>query len=148
MFQLHGIIGLNASDHNLIYAVRKHPKISKTYKFILGRSYHRFDRLLFERDILFTYWDDVAEEADASTAWDKFANKLTQVLDKHAPVRRMQVSDSMPKWVTREYLQACDERDFLHRKYSKDKSDFNRAEMKRSWNFVTKLKNDLKRNYF
>ena len=39
MFQLHGIIGLNASDHNLIYGVRKQLKIQRTYNiFGLGPS--------------------------------------------------------------------------------------------------------------
>ena len=148
MYQLHGIIGLNASDHNLIYGVRKQPKIKRTYKFIWARSYRGFDHLLFERDIIFQDWADVIDEPDSDMAWCNFSNRLISIMDKHAPLKKLRVSDSMPKWVTREYLSACDERDALHRKYSRDKTDRNKAEMKRSRNYATKLKNDLKRDYF
>ena len=33
MFAKHGIVDLNASDHNLIYATRKQPKIEKSFKY-------------------------------------------------------------------------------------------------------------------
>ena len=39
MYQLHGIIELCTSDHNLVYCVRKHPKIKKSLKFIWARSH-------------------------------------------------------------------------------------------------------------
>ena len=148
MFQLHGIIGLNARDHNIVYAVRKQPKIKRTYKFTWARSFRNFDPLLFERDVIFENWSDVIDEPNGTLAWDNFANKLVFIIDRHAPYKKLRVSDSMPKWVTREYLSACDERDALHRRYSKNKNDFNKAEMKRSRNYVTKLKNDLKKDYF
>ncbi len=48
MFELHGIIELNASDHNLVYAVRKQPKIKHMYKFIWGRTFQNFNNQLFE----------------------------------------------------------------------------------------------------
>ena len=90
----------------------------------------------------------MTDEPDSDMAWCNFSNKLILIMDKHAPFKKLRVSDSMPKWVTREYLSACDERDALHRKYSRDKTDRNKAEMKRSRNYATKLKNDLKRDYF
>ncbi len=148
MFELHGIIGLNASDHNLVYAVRKHPKTRKSYKFIWARSYKTFQHTVFERDIIFENWADVLDEDNVSYAWDNFANKLIKIVDKHAPVKKLKIKDSLPKWVTREYIQACDVRDSLYRTYVKNKSDINKREMKRSRNYVTKLKNDLKRDYF
>ena len=49
-------IMMNASDHNLINAVRKQPKVSKSCKKIWGRSYRAFVELMFERDIIFADW--------------------------------------------------------------------------------------------
>ena len=59
MYQNHGIININASDHNLIYAVRKQPKVSKSFKYIWARSYCKFEATLFERDIIFADWSNV-----------------------------------------------------------------------------------------
>ena len=59
----------------------------------------------------------------------------------------MKISDSTPKWVTREYIQACNDRDHFYRIYAKDKTDANRVVMKRTRNYATKLKNYLKRDY-
>ncbi len=54
----------------------------------------------------------------------------------------------MPKWVTVEYIAACDERDFHFSEYSKDLTEAKKAHMKRSRNYCTKLRNDLKKGYF
>ena len=60
----------------------------------------------------------------------------------------MKISDSLPKWVTVTYIEACDERDFHFKEYCKDKTDAKEASMKQSRNYCTKLKNDLKKAYF
>ena len=54
----------------------------------------------------------------------------------------------MPKWVTKEFLQACDERDHHLKCYRKNKTEENRNKMKRSRNHVTWLKQQLKQNYY
>ncbi len=103
---------------------------------------------MFERDVIFTDWNMVTREADANLAWENFHENLVEILDRHAPYRQMRVSDSMPKCVTREFIEACDARDHLYRVFSKNKTEENKARMKRSRNFATKLKQDLKKNYF
>ena len=60
----------------------------------------------------------------------------------------MRITDSMPKWVTCDYISACDARDHHFRIYSRNRTEANRAVMKHSRNYATKLKNDLKRDYF
>ena len=52
-------------------------------------------------------------------AWDSFNETIISILDKHAPYRRMKISELMPKWVTREYVEACDVRDHHHQEYCK-----------------------------
>ena len=68
MFEHHGIIHMNASVHNLTFAARKQPKLLRSQKYIWGRSFCRFDSILFERDIVFMDWSDVTEELDANLA--------------------------------------------------------------------------------
>ena len=60
----------------------------------------------------------------------------------------MRISDSMPKWVTDEFIAACDTRDHHFCTYCKNKTDANQAIMKRSRNYATNLKNALKRDFF
>ena len=87
MLQCHGVIRMNASDHNLIYTVRKQPKVDKSFKTIWGRSYRKFEDVLFERDVIFANWDDVIHEPDANVAWNRFSERLISILDKHAPTK-------------------------------------------------------------
>ena len=105
MSELHGTIDLIARDHNRVYAVRKQPKIKKSYKFMWDRTYHYFDALLLKRDVLSHDWSNVLDEGDVNMAWDNFTNSLIKIVDQHAPFKRL-VSDSLPKWVTIEYMQA------------------------------------------
>ncbi len=148
MFEKHGIVDIGVSDHSLIYAVRKQPKIEKVTKFIWGRSYRSFDPLLFERDIIFHNWEHVLGNPDVNGAWDLFNEDLITILNKHAPFRRMKISESLPKWVTREYVEACDTRDHHHQEYVHNKTPENLARKKRSRNYATKLKQTLKKEYF
>ena len=91
MYQLYGIIDINAIDHNSVYAVDKQPKIEKTYKFIWARSYCNFNYLLFERDIIFADWANVTEKIEPNLAWDNFADKLVEIVDVHAPYKNESV---------------------------------------------------------
>ena len=54
----------------------------------------------------------------------------------------------MPMWVTREFIVACNERDHLYNKFVTNKTEENERAMKCSTNYVTKLTQDLKRDYF
>ncbi len=148
MFEQHGIIDLNASDHNLVFAARKQPKIVKEFKYVWCRSFRRFEPTLFERDVLFADWREVMTTTDCNLAWDSLVHKLNSILDTHAPHMNVRIPESMPKWVTKEFLQACDERDFHLRQYRRHKNDNTRARMKQSRNHVTWLKNQLKKDYF
>ena len=125
MYQSRGIININASDHNLIYAVRKQPKVSKSDKFIWACSYRRFEATIFERDILFADWTGIIQEHDAGLAWSKFSERLVNIINMHAPFQKMRISESQPKWVTLEYIAACDARDHHFDVYSKNKTDAN-----------------------
>ena len=132
MFANHGIVNINASDHNLVFATRKQPKVEKSYKFIWCRSYRRFEPTIFERDVIFTYWNEVMQTQDSNTAWNLFVEKINTLLDIHVPYRNIKVSDSMPKWVTAEFIQACDEWDYHLKCYRRNKNEANKARMKRS----------------
>ena len=87
MFQNHGVIMLNASDHNLVYVVRKQPKVEKSFAYIWGRSYSKFDEVLFERDVIFEDWSGVTNEGDSNAAWKCFATKLIAILKRHTPYK-------------------------------------------------------------
>ena len=77
---------------------------------------------------------------DSNIAWDLFVGKLNALLDIHAPFENVRIPESMPKWVTREFLQACDEHNYHLRQYRRNRAEDNRNRMKCSRNFVTWLK--------
>ena len=126
MVQLHGIISLYANEHTLVYVVRKQPKIKHSHRFIWARSFRNFNPFLFEWDILFVDWSDVLAEQDVKLSWANFSDKLNLLMDNHAPFKKTRVSDSMPKWVTMEFIAVCDECDHHYRRYAKNKSEENK----------------------
>ena len=84
------------------------------------------------------------ENANVDIAWESFTSKLILILDKHAPYRKITASVSLPKWVTRQYIEACDEQDYHHREYAKNKTPENLAKKKRSRNMPPYSKIPLK----
>ncbi len=139
---------IDASDHNLIYAFRKQPKVLKDYKYVWCHSFRWFEPSLFEWDVLFADWRNVTKEINPSTAWDNLVITVNKILDIHAPFKNIRIPESMPRWVTTKYFQACDERDYHLRQYSKSKTDENRARRNHSRNYCTMLEQHLKRDYF
>ena len=104
MFEIHGIVDLNASDHNLIFATRKQPKLEKMDKHIWCWSFCKFESVLFEQDVIFYDWTDVMQSTDSNRAWDLFVEKVNTLLDVHAPFKNIRIPESVAKWVTQEYM--------------------------------------------
>ncbi len=95
------------TDHLLIYTARKKLKLKPETCFIYGRTFSKFDPILFQRDCIFANWDGVINNNNVEEAWDKFKEILQSILDKYAPKRKMTVSEDLPPWITREFLETC-----------------------------------------
>lgn len=55
--------------------------------------------------------------------WDLFKHHFFQVINKHFPIRENRIKDDSEKWINDSILSEMRQRDVLHRKALKSKSD-------------------------
>ena len=132
------------SDHSLIYAGRKNITIKRQSKIIEARSYRHFNETKFAADLQDINWDPVGTADSPDQGWDKFVDLFLPVCDKHAPIKRIKVSDQQPTWITNDYLnlrrQSQKAREIAEK--SKSSADWEKAKLLR--NKVNNLRNKLK----
>ena len=126
MYYSSGTIELGISDHNLIYTVRKKYKEETDTSYIWTRSYHKYDKDLFRRDIERTCWDFILNITTLDLAIDKCMNTLTKVFDKYAPYKWIKCKGQQAKWVTNEFLGLIDAREYHMKKCRKTSSIVNK----------------------
>ena len=144
----YGTVATGTTDHLLIYTARKKLKVQPETCYIYGRTFSKFDPIMFQRDCIFTNWDEVLNSDDVNEAWDKFQHILQRLLDKHAPKRQMTVSEDLPPWITREFLETCRDRDYWLDKNTKSNDPVVAITCKEYKSRVRRLKTTLKRDYF
>ena len=71
-YNVSGTIETGDTDHSLIFTTRKKKKIHSEPCYFYGRTYTRFNPLLFQRDCIFTNWSDVLSQDDPVLAGTSF----------------------------------------------------------------------------
>ena len=142
------VIELGISDHSLVFIRREKTKIERKGRVVKTRSYKNFNNEAFLDDLGNIDWSGVLNTTDIDLATENFNSNVLTVLNRHAPLIERRVPESSPPWIDEVLLTAISERDYLKKvaARSKDPIDFARAKNKR--NFVIKLKNRLKREYY
>ncbi len=84
-------VAVGCSDHNLI-AITKKTKIPKSgTRFVLSRSYKRFNKDLFINDVQSVQWTEVCQEKDVNVALNTFMDIVNKLIDKYAPLTKRSV---------------------------------------------------------
>ena len=143
-----GVFDFGISDHSLVYVVRKFKRPKLEPKIIRVRTYKNFNDEEFLRDLRLADWSYFYNLRDLDTACDIFNNNIKNVAQKHAPFISIKVKGKPEAWVTKEFLTAINERNFLLKQAKKSKSikDWHTFTQKR--NQVIKMKNKLKQSHY
>ena len=80
-----------SSDHSLILATRFAKNIRENIRYCKKRSYKDFDKKQFFEEVGKIAWWEVYSCNDVDQAVDIFTRRLTDILDKMAPVRKFQI---------------------------------------------------------
>ena len=115
------------SDHSLPYAVLnlKSPRCKPTY--VTVRSFKTYSKELFVNDLSLVPWHIVDTFDDVNDKLDVFNKLFMDVLDVHAPVKRIKLKSRPNPFVTSEIRALMKTRDTWHRKAvrSNDNRDWN-----------------------
>ena len=88
-----------SSDHKMILATRHAKNITENVRYCKKRSYKNFDEKIFLEEVDKISWWEVYSCDDVDLAVDIFTKKLTDILDKMAPVKKFQIKSKYAAWV-------------------------------------------------
>ena len=89
-----------ASDHRIILVTRYTKSLKKNVRYIKKRCFKYFDEESFRKDIAAMNWFDVYNASDVNEAVELLTNKINEALDKHAPVKTIQVRLHYAPWIS------------------------------------------------
>ena len=94
------VITRGSSDHKLILATRLSKSIKQNIRYCKKRSYKHFDEEKFLMEVDNISWWEVYACEDVDVAVDTFTKRLTDILDRMAPIKKFQVRTKYAAWLT------------------------------------------------
>ena len=105
------------SNHDLIYAIID-LKVSKPEKqFISFRDYKNIDVQSLTSEARLLSWDEVYKSVTIDDKVSSFNQIVTNLMDKHAPIRTVAIKKPNPPWFTGELLQMISLRNRAREKF-------------------------------
>ncbi|XP_062573471.1 uncharacterized protein LOC134235355, partial [Saccostrea cucullata] len=143
-----GIIPIGISDHHLVYTIRnKTIKENKQHVYIKYRDMKHADEYAFLSDLASTDWNIIRNLENVNDMWALFKDTFFKVIDKHFPMRERRIRADSEKWINDNILSEMRQRDFLHRRALKSKSDADWKAYKAARNRVGIQVNEAKREF-
>ena len=105
------------SDHKLLKVTRFSKSFRQNPRYVKKRMFKNFDNTLFRQQLSESNLEEILHTTDVNTATELLVTKLTNVLDKIAPVRTVQTRTRYAAWIgegTKELQRARDEAQEKH----------------------------------
>ena len=88
------------SDHKIIKVNRYSKSLKRNVRYVRKRSFKNFNPVEFCRTVKQLSWWDIFISDDAEQAASLLTKKLTNILDKMAPVKTFQVRSNYAPWLS------------------------------------------------
>ena len=125
-----------SSDHKLITGTRYTKSIVRNSRYVKKRSYKNFSPQLFIQAVRQISWWELYSCDDADEAVSIFTQKLTNILDEMAPIKKYQIHPKYAPWLSESTKELMKERDLSQKKAAKSgKND--------DWKDFKKLRNNV-----
>jgi hypothetical protein len=102
-----------------MFAVRKHCASKSRQNVRYARNFKKFNTTDFLDDLSQLPWEDVAMHDDPNTCYRVWRSYYMQVLDRHAPLRRMRVPANYLPWINSNIKELMRMRDFHKKRAAK-----------------------------
>ena len=116
MTYIHG-----SSDHKLILAIRHSKEKISNPRIIFKRNYSNFDPELFLSEVRAISWWEVYSCEHVESAAQLFTNKLNNILNRMAPMKKYQVRTKYAPWVSKSTKEKIRARNYAQKKASETK---------------------------
>ena len=145
-----GVHKVTLSDHYMVYCIRKfNGAVEKGHKMIKTRKMKNFDKEAFLADVSGICWEQMFSETDDINALVNYWSSLfSLIIDKHAPITEMRVSEKYCPWIDKDLKALMQTRDKLKKAASKRKSQFLMDSYRQVRNKVNTMNSHLKKQYY
>ena len=133
------------SDHKLLFVSRLSKPIRKSARFIRKRVFKDFDVQTFRKEVSMIKWWNVYSCDCVDTAVGRLCSNLNLILDKLAPLKKIQVHSNYAPWLSKESKDLIKKRDFAQKLAAVSQKIEDWTTYKRLRNHITnRLKSDKK----
>ena len=145
-----GVHKASMSDHYMVFCVRKFEgAVKKDDKVITTRSMKNFDKDAFLADVAGICWERGFDETDdVNVLVTQWSTLFSLIIDKHAPIKSLRVSERYCPWVNEDLKRLIRSRDKLKKAAVKSKSLILMSSYRHIRNKINKQNSELKRQYF
>ena len=145
-----GVHKVSMSDHYMVFCVRKFEgALKKDHKVVTTRSMKNFDKDAFLADVAGICWErGFSETDDVNVLVTQWSTLFSLIIDKHAPIKTLRVSEKYCPWVNVGLKQLIRSRDKLKKAAVKSKSQLLMSSYRQIRNKTNKQNFELKRQYF
>ena len=145
-----GVLQTCISDHYVVYVVRKHfGSLKPQHKMITTRQMKNFDEELFLGDLASVDWQAIVSDSGSlDDAVGQWSDTLSQIINRHAPLREKRVSERFCPWITPELKKICRTRDKLKIAAVKANFELLMSAYKHMRCKANNLNQSLKKQYF
>ena len=100
-----------SSDHRVIHTVRFSTQIKSQVRYVEKRSYKNFNKQKFLEDFRKIRWWNLYASTDVNKAVEILTSEFSNLLDKHAPIKKFQTRKHYAPWLSRETKKLMKDRD-------------------------------------
>ena len=134
----------------MVFCKRKlNGAVGGSHKMIKNRNMKKFNQEAFLADVSRICWENVvSKSSDINVIIREWSSVFSAIIEKHAPIREIRVSDKNSPWITNELKSLMKSRDRLKKAAIKHKSPAMMGRYKTARNKVNNLNVTLKSQYF
>ena len=144
-----GVLDVGVSDHCMIYCTRKHVKFAfNKHNSIKIRSMKKYNKEVFQMNLLSVDWSSVLSSDNVVDAWEKFKSIFMSVVNNISPIKEVRIKQRTEPWINAEILQSINDRDRAFKVFKGDKSEQNFSSFKDLRNKTQTLIYNAKKNFF
>jgi len=131
----HGVQEFAASDHSVVFAVKRAGVCKAHAEIREVRSFKRYNKEQFRSEVAGVPWSVVESFDDLNDAVSAWNTLFVDVANRHAPIKKLRTKRAIKPWITKELKDVMAERDYA---YKIAKRSGGKQEM---WHNYRKLKN-------
>ena len=145
-----GVHDVSMSDHYMVYCIRKfNGAVEKGHKTIKTNKMKTFNELAFLSDVAGINWEQMLTETDdINVLVNHWTSIFSLIIDKHAQLCEMRVSEKYCPWIDRDLRDLMRTRDQLKRSAIKSKSAPLLDSYRHVRNKVNALNTQQKKEYY